>query len=302
MTEWLNYHHLLYFWTVAREGSIRRACEQLHLTQPTISGQLRSLERSLGVKLFEKVGRNLTLSADGRVVFRYADEIFRLGRELRDAVNGRAADGPLPLVVGVADALPKLLVHRLLEPVLNAPEPVKLVCHEGKAEQMLAQLALLELDVVLADVPAPPTVKVRAFNHLIGESGISLFGTSPLIAAHRAGFPRSLDGAPFLLPTDNTALRRSLDVWFEAEGIRPTVKAEFADSALLKTFAQAGRGIFAAPTAVEDAVCRQFNVRVLGRLETVREQFYAITVERKLKHPAVLAMFQTARRELFPTA
>jgi LysR family transcriptional activator of nhaA len=296
---WLNYHHLLYFWTVAREGTIAKACELLHLTQPTISGQLRSLEKSLGAKLFDRVGRNLVLTETGHVVYRYADEIFSLGRELQDTLEGHPAGRPLRLVIGVADTMPKMLVHRILEPALHLPEPVHVICDQGKSEQLLAQLAVSGLDLVLADTPVSPSVKIHAFNHLLGECGLSFLGAAELVAAHRRGFPRSLEGAPFLLPTQNTALRRSLEQWFDAEGIRPLVRGEFADSALLKVFGQIGTGIFAVPTAVEEEVKRQYRVRLLGRVTSVRERFYAISVERRLKHPAVVAITDSARRTLF---
>jgi LysR family transcriptional activator of nhaA len=297
--QWLNYHHLLYFWTVAREGSIVRACAQLHLTQPTISGQLRSLEKALGGKLFARAGRNLVLTDTGRLVFRYADDIFALGRELQDTLAGRPAGRPLRLVVGVADSLPKLIVYRLLEPALRLPEPVQIVCEQGKPEQLLAQLALHTLDVVLADAPVGPAHKIRAFNHLLGESGVSFFATARLAARYRRGFPRSLDGAPFLLPAENTMLRRALDQWFDAQGIRPLIRGEFADPALLKVFGQSGTGVFAVRTAVAAETQRQHRVRLLGRVETIRERFFAISLERKLKHPAVVAITETARAKLF---
>jgi LysR family transcriptional activator of nhaA len=296
---WLNYHHLLYFWTVAREGSIVRACAQLHLTQPTISGQLRSLEKNLGAKLFERVGRQLALTDTGRLVYRYADEIFSLGRELQDTLRGRPVGRPLRLVVGVADSLPKLIAYRLIEPALRLPEPVQIVCEQGRPDQLLAQLALHTLDVVLADAPVAPGTKIRAFSHLLGECGVGFFGTAKLVAAYRRGFPRSLDGAPFLLPPDNTVLRRSLEQWFDAEGIRPLVRGEFAEPALLKVFGQNGAGVFAVRSAVEAETQRQHKVRLLGRVESIRERFYAISLERKLKHPAVVAMIEAARQQLF---
>jgi LysR family transcriptional activator of nhaA len=295
----LNYHHLLYFWTVAREGSIARACPLLHLTQPTISAQLRSLERALGARLFERVGRNLVLSETGHIVYRYADEIFSLGRELRDTLQGRPPGRPLRLVVGVAEALPRLIAYRLMEPALHLPEPVQVICQQGKLEHLLGQLALLALDVVLADAPVGPMFKIRAFNHLLGECGVSIVGTPRLAAAHGRGFPRSLDGAPFLLPAENTSLRRSLDQWFDAEGIRPCVRGELADPTLLKVFGQNGVGIFAVRTAVEAETLRHYGTRVLGRVESIRERFYAISLERKLKHPAVVAITQAAREKLF---
>jgi LysR family transcriptional activator of nhaA len=276
----LNYQHLLYFWAVAREGSIARACVQLHLTQPTISGQLRSLEKALGVRLFDRVGRNLVVSETGRVVYQYADEIFTLGRELRDTLNGQPPGRPARLVVGVAETLPKLLAYRILAPALDLPAPVQLVCEEGQPEDLLARLAVRALDVVLADAPANPALKVRAFSHLLGESGISFHGTPELVAGRRRGFPRSLDGAPVLLPPPGTTLRRSLEEWFDAEGIRPRVRGEFADSSLLKVFGQSGAGLFAVRSVVERETQRHYNVRLLGRVESIRERFYAISLER----------------------
>lgn len=296
---WLNYHHLLYFWTVAREGSIARACLQLHLTQPTISGQLRSLEKAIGAKLFERAGRNLVLSETGRMVYRYADEIFSLGRELQDTLKGRPSGRALRLMVGTTPTLPKTIVYRLLEPALNLPEPLQLIYDEGKPDYLLAQLAINALDVVLSDVPASPLVKVRAFNHVLGECGVSFMGTAKLAAAYRRDFPRSLDGAPFLLPGEASALRRSLTQWFESEGIQPLVRGEFADSAVLKVFGSTGMGIFAVPSVVEKEVQRKYGVGVVGRMETLRERFYAISVERKLKHPAVVAITHAAREKLF---
>lgn len=297
--EWLNYHHLLYFWVVAKEGTIAAACKELNLAQPTISAQLRVLEDSLGEKLFTRVGRNLALTETGRVVYRYADEIFSLGRDLMDTLKGRPTDRPLRLTVGVADVLPKLVAYRLLEPAFQLPEPVQLICHEGSPARLLTQLATYELDLVLSDSPIGPDVKVRAFNHLLGECGVSIFGTKELATKYRRRFPSSLDGAPFIIPTGNTALRRAMEHWFDSEDIRPLVVGEFEDSALLKVFGQAGAGLFIAPTVIEKEVQRQYSVRVVGRLESVRERFYAISVEKKVKHPAVVAIADEAREKLF---
>ncbi|HEU4954620.1 MAG TPA: transcriptional activator NhaR [Gemmatimonadales bacterium] len=296
---WLNYHHLLYFYTVAREGSIARACAVLHLTQPTVSSQLRTLEEAFGEKLFERRGRGLVLTEMGTVVFRYAEEIFALGRELQEAVQGRPTGRPLRFRVGVAEAIPKLLAHRLLAPALGLSEPVRLVCREDDPDRLLADLSLHALDLVLLDAPAGSAVKARAFNHLLGESGMTIFGIPALARQVRRRFPRSLDGAPFLLPGPGTMLRQSLDLWMEREGIRPLITAEIGDSAVLKTFGGAGAGLFAAPSAVERDVCRQHQVRVAGRLPKIRERFYAVSVERRLKHPAVVAITQAARTELF---
>ncbi|OFX21908.1 MAG: LysR family transcriptional regulator [Anaeromyxobacter sp. RBG_16_69_14] len=297
--EWLNYHHLLYFWVVAKEGSIARATRELRLAQPTISGQIHRLEEVLGEKLFARKGRNLELTEIGRVVFRYAEEIFALGRELQDTLKGAPVGRPLTLVVGVADVVPKLIARRLLEPALKVSEPVHLVCREDKPDRLLAELAVHELDIVLADAPVSPSLRVRAFNHLLGECDVVFLAAPKLAATHRRGFPRSLDGAPLLLPTENTALRRSLDQWFTTHDIRPRVVGEFEDSALLKEFGQTGLGIFPAPSVIVDEVRGQYRVRLVGRLEEVRERFYAISVERKLKHPTVVAISQEAREKIF---
>lgn len=290
----LNHHHLFHFWTVVREGGVTRASEKLHVSQPTVSGQIRELEEALGEKLFTRSGRTVVLTEVGRTVYRYADEMLSLDRELLHAVKGRAVrDGRL--AVGVAMVLPKLIAYQMLEPALRLPERVQLDCRHEKRERLLAELAVFALDVVLADAPAPPAVKVRAYNHLLGECGVSVFGSDALAAAHRRGFPQSLDGAPFLLPSDDSALRLSLEQWFEDRRIRPRVVGTFEDSALLDTFGQAGAGLFAMPAAIETEVRRQYRVRSVGRLDSVRQRFYAITVERKLTNPAVIAISERAR-------
>jgi len=297
--EQLNYKHLYYFWNVAKEGGISRACEKLHLAQPTISGQLAVFEQEIGEKLFYKNGRKLALTDTGRAVFHYAEEIFALGRELTNTLKGRPAGRGLRLSVGVADALPKLVAYRLIEPALHLAEPVQLLCYEDKAERLLAEISLHGIDMVLSDVPAPPSTGAHAFNHLLGECAVAVFGIRPLAARYAEDFPRSLDGAPFLLPTANTALRRSLDQWFDAEGLHAEIKAEIEDSALLKTFASAGVGLFVAPVVVEHEIQRQYNVQVIGRIDAVQERYYAITMSRKLKHPAVSAILDNARASLF---
>jgi LysR family transcriptional activator of nhaA len=233
------------------------------------------------------------------MVFRYADEIFLLGRELMDTLKGRSTDRPLRLVVGITDVLPKLIAYRLLEPALHLAEPVQVVCREGKLEHLLTELAMYGLDVVLSDTSSRPGSKIRVFNHLLGECGVSIFGTEPLAVAYQPDFPRSLNEAPFLFPTDNTALRRSLDHWCDTAGIRPRVVGEFEDSALLKVFGQLGMGIFAAPSVIEAEVQQQYGVQIIGRLESIQEHFYAISIERKLKHPAVIAIAESARQTLF---
>jgi LysR family transcriptional activator of nhaA len=297
--ERLNYHHLLYFWMAAREETLTRASERLRLAPSTLSAQIHALEDALGEKLFERSGRRLRLTEMGRTVFGYADEIFSLGRELVENVGGRPTGRPLRLVVGVADVVPKLVAYHLLRPALNLAQPVRLVVHEQSTAKLLAALAVQELDVVLADTPAGPEVRVRAFNHLLGECGVTLFATPKLATKYRKGFPRSLDGAPFLLPGQASTLHGALEQWFEKNRIHPLVVAEFDDSTLIKVFGQGGNGVFAAPSAIEATVCRQYGVVVVGRLEDVRERFYAISIERRLKHPAIIAITESARSELF---
>jgi LysR family transcriptional activator of nhaA len=298
--EWLNYHHLLYFWMVAKEGSIVRASEELHLAHPTISGQIHRLEEVLGEKLFLRRGRNLVLTEAGRVAFRYADEIFSLGREFVDTLKGRASGRPLRLVVGIADVLPPSLVRRFLEPAFRLGHPVRVVCRADKStEDFIAELALHRVDVVISDGPAGGGIPVRAFSHPLGECGTTFFAAPQLAGPLRRKFPSSLDGAPFLLPGAPSAVRRALEQWFDAEQVRPTIVAEVDDSALAKDFGKAGMGVFAAPTVIEAEVRQQYGVKVVGRAESVRQSFYAISVERKIKHPAVVAIREAARQDIF---
>ena len=297
--EWLNYHHLLYFWTVAREASVSKAAARLRLTQPTISAQVRMLETALGERLFDRQGRTLVLTEVGRVVFRYADEIFGIGRELQEMLRGRPAGRPPHMTVGVANAVPKLIVYRLLRPASQGAEPVHLVCLENNAEQLVAQLATHDLDVVIADAPAPPHVRVKVYNHLLGESDTAFFAPAASAARLRRRFPRSLHDAPVFLPTVNTALRRGLDEWFEATALRPQVVGEFEDSALMKAFGQGAGVVFPAPAVIERDVCRFYDVKVIGRTHAVRERYYAISADRRLTHPGVLAITEAARDTLF---
>jgi LysR family transcriptional activator of nhaA len=291
--EWLNYHHLLYFWTVVREGGVSRAAEKLRLSQPTVSAQVRRLEDTLGHRLLERRGRTLVPTAIGRVVYQYAEDIFGLGGEMLEALRGRPAGRALQLTVGVANAVPKLIVSRLLQPLLREPGNVKIVCVEGNPEDLLTRLATHALDVVISDTPAPPHVRVRVFNHALGESGTSFFAPAGLTRTGR--FPKSLNGGPMLLPTATTAYRRALDEWFDSTGVRPRVVAEFDDSALLLAFAGAAQAVFPAPTVIEREVCRLTDARVIGRTDAVRERYVAVSVERKLKHPAVVAITRGLR-------
>ncbi len=299
MLDWLNYHHLHYFWVVAKEGGITVAAEKLHLAQPTLSSQIQKLEKSMGVKLFDRVGRGLVLSDTGQMVFRYADEIFSLGRELTETIQGRPTQDVIKLVVGVPDVVPKWIVYHLLKPALTLQNRVQIVCYEGKLQELLSDLALHRLDIVLADSPSTPNLNVRAFNHLLGECGVSVLGNSALSKRYKKGFPSCLEGAPMLLPTQNTPLRRALEQWFDKQGIYPEVRHEFEDSAILKVFGQAGEGLIVAPSATESDVAAQYSLGLVGRIPEVVERYYAISVERRLKHPAVVAICESARTELF---
>jgi LysR family transcriptional activator of nhaA len=298
----LNFKHLRYFWAVAANGSIARAAEILHLTPQTISGQLRELEEQLDVKLFEKTGRNLALTDSGRMVFSYADEMFRLSSELQDVLQGRVPCAALTLNVGVAMVVPKLLAYRLLEPVLAMEEPVRLVCQEAPLSELLADLSVHKLDLVIADCPLSPTLNVRAYNHPLGESGISFFAAQSVARKYQKNFPLSLDGAPMLMPTSSSALRRMLEQWFDVRDIKPLIVAEFDDRALMKAFGEANAGIFTSPTAVEEDVVAKYGVRAIGRASDISESFYAISAERRIKHPAVSVITDAARSELFSTA
>lgn len=291
--EWLNYHHLLYFYVAAKEGSISAASRKLRLSQPTVSSQIRQLEENLGTPLLARAGRGTDLTDAGRTVYRYASEIFGLGTEMIDAVRHQHTGRPVRLVVGIADVLPKLLVHRFVEPALS--EDLRVVCRQDRLDALLAALSTHAVDVVLADSPIGPTTSVRAFNHLLGESEVTVFAHRSLAPDSGEPFPKCLEGIPFLMPGEHTVMRRSLDLWFDQHDIRPDVALEFDDSALMKTFGQIGVGAFAAPSAVENSICAQYDVEALGRLEGVRERFYAITVERRISHPGAQAISRAAR-------
>lgn len=297
--QWLNYHHLLYFWTVAKEGSVLAASKKLRLAQPTLSGQIHALEESLEVKLFKRHGRGLLLTDVGQVAFRYAGEIFGLGAEMQQAIKGESTGRPLQLHVGVADVLPKLVAFHLIQPAFALEEVVRVKCEEDRADRLLTKLAAHELDIVLSDAPANPMVSVRVFSHLLGECDVVFLAPAAKAKGLVGKFPGCLSKAPFLMPARGTTLRHSLDVWFNRHHIEPDIVAEFDDSGLLKTFAQAGLGCFAAPGIVAKEVCRQYNVVPIGHAHDVKERFFAITAERKLQHPAVRAVTEAARNELF---
>jgi len=296
--ELLNFHHLRYFWVVASEGSVSRAARTLRVSQPTVSEQVRALQDALGEKLLERAGRGIALTEAGHNVFRLAEEIFALGGELMDTVKGRATGRrPLRLAVGIADVIPKLVAYRILEPALAMPE-MRIVCREEAQERLLPDLASHALDMVIADAPAGPGLG-KAYSHLLGECGVSVFASPRLAAKLRPGFPRSLDGAPFLLPTSNTALRRELDAWFDTRRIAPEIIAEVEDAALLSTFAEAGLGLYAAPDAIAGETGLARGLRRVGALKPLSARYYAITVERRLHHPAVSLIAGEAREKLF---
>lgn len=296
---WLNYHHLLYFWTVVREGSVSAASRSLRLSQSTVSEQIKALEGTLEVELFSRAGGKLSLTEMGTHVYRYADEIFSLGRELQDSLQGLPARRSPQLMVGIADVVPKLIAARLLEPALTLEEHYRIVCTEGPQDRLLAELAVHALDVVITDSPVPAKGPVRAYSHLLGESGVLFYARDDLAGRARKGFPRSLEGQPLLLPTANTSLRQALGGWFEQHGLHPEIRAEFQDSALLKTFGQMGVGLFPAAAVLRDDVCAQGGMEVVGPVEGIVERFYAVTVERKLRHPAVVAISEAAQTGLF---
>jgi len=300
--EWLNYHHLLYFWMVAKKGSIARACAELRLAQPTISGQLRALEESLGEKLFTRQGRRLVLTEVGQVVYRYAEEIFALGSELTDVLKGRPRNRPLRLIVGISDLVPKLIAYRILAPALALKGSLQIECYEDTPEKLLLNLSAHELDLVLTDAPAYSAARVRVFNHLLGSSGVALFASPPLANVYRKRFPDSLTGAPFLLPMRNSALRQIIDQWFETHAIRPRILGEFQDTALLTVFGQAGAGIFAAPLAIEREVRSRYRVAKLGDLAARATEYFVISAERKIKHPAATVIAEVAKHKLFGVA
>jgi len=294
----LNYQHLLYFWSVVRTGSLTRAASELALSPPTVSAQLRTLEERLGAKLLTKSGRKLIPTEVGRVVFTYADQIFDVGRELLDALEQRPSQRPLRFTVGIDDVVPKEIAQRLLDPAMRMGQPVRITCHEGTLERLVARLAIHELDVVISDAPASPTLNVRAYNHLLGSCGITWMATPAIAASLRRGFPRSLAGVPMLLPTDDTAIRRALDQWLEQHDLRPVMVGEFEDYGLLREFARAGHGFAPVPTVQESQFRREYGFQRIGAARPVTAQFFAISLERRIRHPAMAAVV-TGARELF---
>ena len=298
MMDWLNYHHLRYFWTVAKEGSVSRAAAKLHVSQPSISEQMRELEFALGEKLFRREGRNNKLTEAGQVVFGFAEEIFALGREMMNAVKQRPGAKTLRLYVGVVDSFPKLVTNEILKPVFSLPQTVHVICREGKMEDLLAQLAAHRLDIVLADEPASSSVNFKTFNHPLGETGTTFCAERRLATRLKRNFPKSLHEAAALLPSENTPFRRALESWFRAQRIQPTVVAEFEDLALMKVMASEGRGFIAVPTVAVNEARERYGFQVIGKAAQCRMQFHSITAERRIVHPAVAAISDQARQIL----
>ena len=295
----MNYKHLHYFWVVAKAGSIARASEKLHITPQTISGQISLLEENLHESLFSRVGRNLELTETGRLVLSYAEEIFSLGGELEEMLHNLPEDRPLMFKVGIADVVPKSIAYRLLAPALQLAEPVRIICREGSVDSLLAELAIHKVDLVIADGPIPSSVNVRGFNHPLGDCGVTFFASPQLARKLGENFPQNLNAMPLLLPGEMTVVRNRLIEWLDGQHIYPHITGEFDDSALMKAFGQTGTGVFIAPTPIAEEVKKQYGVTILGQTDEIREQFYAISVERKISHPAVAAITETAREWLF---
>jgi LysR family transcriptional activator of nhaA len=293
--EWLNYHHLLYFWTVAKRGSVVAACDELKLRQPTISAQIQALEESIGEKLFDRTGRKLVLTETGKTVYKYAEQIFMLGRELTDVMKGRPVDHVHQLVVGINEVVPKSVAYRLLKIAFELPEQVHLVCKEDSAERLIADLAIHNVDMVISDSPLVSSALVKGYSHLLGECGVSFLAVEKLAAKYKKQFPKSLEGAPMLLPLEHSSLRGQIESYFQSQDITPKVVAEFADSALLKLFGAEGHGVFVVPTAIEAEVQSNYGVDLIGRVSTIRERFYLITASRKIKNPVVQSITEAAK-------
>ncbi|RKS24441.1 LysR family transcriptional regulator [Pseudomonas sp. WPR_5_2] len=295
----LNYRQLHYFWVVAKTGSIVRACEQLNLTPQTISGQISLLEHTYGIELFRRVGRQLELTEAGRQTLPYAEQMFQLGGELELMLRAQPHEQQILFRVGVADVVPKSIVYRLIAPTMELSEPLRISCREDKLERLLADLAIQRLDLVISDSPMPSHLDIKGYSQKLGECGISFFATTELAARYGQDFPRSLHGAPLLIPGPETVVRSRLQRWFAEQQVQPQIVGEFDDSALMQAFGQSGSGIFIGPSVIADEVKRQYGVEVIGQTDAVRESFYAISVERKVKHPGIVAITEGARRELF---
>lgn len=295
----LNYRQLHYFWVVARTGSITRASEQLNLTPQTISGQLTLLEQTYGIELFQRVGRQLELTEQGRRTLEYAEQMFQIGSELEAMLRVRPDEQQILFRVGVADVVPKSIVYRLLAPTMELDSPLRISCREDKLERLLADLAIQRLDLVISDSPMPSHLDIKGYSQKLGECGLSFFATSALATRLTVPFPACLQDAPLLIPGQETMVRNRLLRWLSEQRVQPRIIGEFDDSALMQAFGQSGSGLFIAPSVIAEEVCRHDDVQLIGQTEAVRESFYAISVERKVKHPGILAITEGARRELF---
>jgi LysR family transcriptional activator of nhaA len=295
----INYKQLFYFWNVAKYGGVTRAAEQLHLTPQTISGQVSELEQALGTNLFQRSGRRLELTAAGKQALTHADEIFQIGKELEALLQGHQEEGAILFRVGVSNVVPKSIAYRLLNPAYQIEEPVRLICHEDKLEHLFADLALHKTDLVIADRPLPTDLGVKGFSHLLGESRTAFYAQPGLAQRYRTGFPQSLDQAPLMLPGTESALRPALDRWLAQQQVQPRIMGEFDDTALMKAFGQEGVGIFPAPEVIADEAARQHDVEIIGCAESLIVRYYAISAERKLRHPAVVAISEAAQTALF---
>jgi LysR family transcriptional regulator, transcriptional activator of nhaA len=295
----LNYRQLHYFWVVAKTGSIVRACEQLNLTPQTISGQISLLEQTYGIELFRRVGRQLELTEAGRQTLPYAEQMFQLGGELELMLRAQPNEQQILFRVGVADVVPKSIVYRLIAPTMELSEPLRITCREDKLERLLADLAIQRLDLVISDSPMPSHLDIKGYSQKLGECGISFFATPELAARYGHDFPCNLHGAPLLIPGPETVVRSRLQRWFAEQQIQPQIIGEFDDSALMQAFGQSGSGIFIGPSVIADEVQRQYGVEVIGQTDAVSESFYAISVERKVRHPGIVAITEGARRQLF---
>ncbi len=297
--EWQNYNHLFYFYLVATEGGISRAAEKMRLSQSTISFQIKCLEKNIGEKLFEKVGRNIRLTESGKIALKYCEEIFLLGKEMKETLRGKPSGRNLNLIVGITNSLPKLIAHQLIEPAFRKIEFLYLVSKEDHFNNLIDSLIKHEIDLVLSEIPLPPNFPMKAFNHLLGECGVSFFCSKKIRKNYSSKFPKCLHQAPFLLPGKMNLLRKNLEQWFEEKKIYPQFTAEFDDSALMKVFGQSSKGFFAAPSVLEREIINQYDLVLVGKTKEINEKFYAITMDRKIKHPGVLAITESAREKLF---
>lgn len=296
---WLNYQHFFYFWRVAKRGSVIEACRELRLAQPTVSAQLKVFEKTLGEKLFVREGRHLKLTEVGKLAYRYADEVFSTCKEFMDILDGKSPSISGDLKIGISDVVPKVIAYRLIESAFTDSETGTVSCYEDKAERLLAELAISELDLVIADTPIPPSVKVKAYNHFLGECGVSFLAKGALAKRYRKNFPQSLNGAPLLLPTREAAVRREVDQWLDVLGVTPRCVGEFQDSALMKLVAREGKGIVPIPSVVENEIKREFHLELVAQTDVVKERFYLISVDKRLKNPLVKSIVERAQKILF---